>query len=211
MASVNVALRAEKRAMRKALSSTLKNISPAVIEEQSKAVADRVLAFDAFRESKTISCYLSMPTMELDTSTLVQEIVRSNKTLYVPKISPDGRMDFLEIHGADDIKSLSSGLWGIREPGSTWNGIPRRNALDAVCDKLDMILVPGVAFDRTLSRLGHGKGYYDKYISEYEASGRPRPLLVALALEEQVVDSILPVDDHDQKMDMIVTPMEVIR
>ncbi|KAK0192701.1 hypothetical protein F5146DRAFT_1041128 [Armillaria mellea] len=210
MASANVVLRAEKRAMRNTLSFTLKNISPATIEEQSKAVTDGVLALDAFRKSKTISCYLSMPTMELDTSTLVQEIVRSNKTLYVPKILPDGSMDFLEIHGADDIKSLPSGLWGIREPGPTWNGIPRRNALDAGCDKLDMVLVPGVAFDRTLSRLGHGKGYYDKYISEYEASGRPRPLLVALALQEQVVDSILPVDDHDQKMDMIVTPTEVI-
>ncbi|KAK0203662.1 hypothetical protein DFS33DRAFT_1333043 [Desarmillaria ectypa] len=151
-----------------------------------------------------------MPTMELDTSTLVQEIVRSNKTLFVPKISSDGSMDFLEIHGAEDIKSLPSGVWGIREPGATWNGFPRRNATDSDCDKLDMILLPGVAFDRMLSRLGHGKGYYDKYISEYEASGRPRPLMVALALQEQVVDSILPVDDHDQKMDMIVTPMEVI-
>ncbi|KAG7448472.1 5-formyltetrahydrofolate cyclo-ligase [Guyanagaster necrorhizus] len=210
MVSANVVLKAEKRTMRKALSSTLKTISPAIIEKQSKAVADRVLLLDAFRKSKTISCYLSMPTMELDTSMLVQEIVRSNKTLFVPKISSDDSMDFLEIHGADDIKSLPSSLWGIREPGPTWNGFPRRNALDAACDDLDVILVPGVAFDRTLSRLGHGKGYYDRYISEYEASGRPRPLLVALALQEQVLDSILPIDDHDQKMDMIVTPAEII-
>lgn len=50
-----------------------------VIIFTAKAVADRVLALDAFRKSKTISCYLSMPTMELDTSTLVQEIVRSSE------------------------------------------------------------------------------------------------------------------------------------
>jgi 5-formyltetrahydrofolate cyclo-ligase len=115
---------------------------------------------------------------------------------------------------------------------------------------LDLILLPGdytvmlfwietdvlqgVAFDRSLSRLGHGKGYYDRFISSYVASGRARPLLgvssgcaflvcpsilksiilfptVALALREQVLDAgHVPMGEHDWKMDMIITPDEII-
>ena len=79
-----------------------------------------------------------------------------------------------------------------------------------------------------MSRLGHGKGYYDKFISTYVETGNKRPLLgksislvysaslilfsVALALREQIVDnSAVPVTPHDWKMDMIITPDEVIQ
>jgi 5-formyltetrahydrofolate cyclo-ligase len=95
-------------------------------------------------------------------------------------------------------------------------------------------VLQGVAFDRSLSRLGHGKGYYDRFISSYVASGRPRPLLgvssgcafpvcfpilkcvilfptVALALRDQVLDAgQVPMGEHDWKMDMIITPDEII-
>jgi 5-formyltetrahydrofolate cyclo-ligase len=86
-----------------------------------------------------------------------------------------------------------------------------------------------VAFDRSLSRLGHGKGYYDGFLSSYVGSGRQKPLLgphlfvsrevrlltvfvaVALALREQVVGSgEVPMGEYDWKVDMIVTPGEII-
>ena len=94
-----------------------------------------------------------------------------------------------------------------------------------------MLLTPssGVAFDRSLSRLGHGKGYYDRFISSYIASGRNKPLLstfncpyitpyvlfysgdiVGLGLREQLQTTAVPIDESDWKLDMLVTPDEVI-
>ncbi|EAU89663.2 hypothetical protein CC1G_02552 [Coprinopsis cinerea okayama7 len=105
-------------------------------------------------------------------------------------------MDFYEIFNGEDLASLPSGTWGIKEPDSHWQEKARKT---------------GVAFDRSFSRLGHGKGYYDRFISTYVASGRPKPLLVALALKEQLLEAdSVPMGEHDWKVDIIVTPEEVL-
>ncbi|KAF8068929.1 5-formyltetrahydrofolate cyclo-ligase [Lyophyllum atratum] len=211
---------AQKRALRKTVSATLRLLPAPAMEEQSRAVTARVLSLPSFQKCRSVSCYLSMPSGELDTSSLVSEILARGKNLFVPRVElKDGKMDFLKVYGQEDLSSFHSGVWGIREPEPHWQGSPRQNgnplppylALDPHCDGVDIILLPGVAFDRSLSRLGHGKGYYDRFITSYSSTGRPRPLLVALALREQVLDdSTVPMADHDWKMDLIVTPDEVL-
>ena len=88
---------------------------------------------------------------------------------------------------------------------------------------------PGVAFDKSLSRLGHGKGYYDRFLTSYLSNGRRRPLLgrpallmlanpglhtyttVALSLREQVLEqNSVPMGEHDWKVDLVVTPDEIL-
>ncbi|KAL1702670.1 hypothetical protein EV121DRAFT_209502 [Schizophyllum commune] len=210
---------AEKRALRKLVSAKLKALSVAEISQQSEAIASRVLALPAFKESRRISCYMSMPTSEVVTTSLVNSILDHGKTLFIPRISVEtpGHMDFLQLHGREDLGSLKAETWGIKEPDLHWLGNPRQSALQA--PGIDVILVPGVAFDRSMSRLGHGKGYYDKFISTYVETGNKRPLLgmsislaFALALREQICEnSAVPVTPHDWKMDMIITPDEVIQ
>lgn len=160
-----------------------------------------------------MSCYLSMPNGEVDTSTLVSEILNANKSLYVPRINHtatnDNHMDLLKVYNIKDLQNLPSGTWGIKEPNVEWEEGKRMNVLDEECDGLDLILVPGVAFDRSLSRLGHGKGYYDRFIANYTAK-RPRPLLVALALRQQIIDGQVPMGENDWKMDMVVGPDGII-
>ncbi|KAJ6627975.1 5-formyltetrahydrofolate cyclo-ligase [Mycena sp. CBHHK59/15] len=200
-----LALKAEKKILRKTMAAKLRELSPSNIQDQSKAVTARVLALPSFKQCKSVSCYLSMPTGEVDTSSLVREILHSGKTLFVPKIDPgaDGSMELLRIYDENDLNALPSGVWGIREPDSARDGQLRASAIDV---GLDMILVPGLAFDRSLSRLGHGKGYYDRFISTYSATGRALPLLVALSLREQLLDlSTVPTAAHDWKMDCIIT------
>ncbi|EMD35330.1 hypothetical protein CERSUDRAFT_116130 [Gelatoporia subvermispora B] len=210
-------VQSQKKALRKSMAVILRSLSPSDIQEQSQMITSRVLSSTFFRRSKNISCYLNMPTGEVDTSVLVSEILRAGKTLFVPRIDSagDGRMDFLKVYEDADLRTFSSGLWGIREPELDYRGEKRSNVFDESTEQLDMILVPGVAFDRSLSRLGHGKGYYDRFINAYTSPGtggtRKKPLLVALALREQVLEAgQVPTAAHDWRMDVIVSSDGII-
>lgn len=203
-----------KRALRKTITTTLRGLSQSDIQSQSQAIAEKVLSLPAFQQCKTVSCYLSMPAAEVQTTSLILNILGGlGKTLFVPSItSSDGNMDFVRVYTEEDYRSFPSGLWGIPEPTPEWSSKKRQSIFDADCNNLDLILVPGVAFDQSLSRLGHGKGYYDRFITSYSSStGRSKPLLVALALEQQLLEhGQVPMFDHDWKMDMIITPDKVI-
>ncbi|KZT01215.1 5-formyltetrahydrofolate cyclo-ligase [Laetiporus sulphureus 93-53] len=195
------------------MAARLRTVSSSDIQQQCRMITELVLASPFFRRSNTVSCYLSMPAGEVDTSALVSAILHSGKTLFVPKIdvTSDGRMAFLKIYSEDDLRTIPSGTYGIKEPDFEWLGRRRHNALDDATETLDLIFMPGVAFDRSLSRLGHGKGYYDRFISSYtdakSASGARRPLLVALALREQVLEAgEVPAAPYDWKMDVIISP-----
>jgi len=153
-----------------------------------------------------------MPSGEVNTNDLVSTILQSGKDLYVPKIlSKEGNMDFLRMYSADDLNLFPPGTWGIKEPQDTYESQARERVLGSPSDtRLDIILLPGVAFDRGLSRLGHGKGYYDRFISAYTSS-RPKPLLIGLGLREQLLDAgEVPVGDNDWQLDMIIAPEETI-
>jgi len=207
-------LRNNKKLMRKAMASILRSIPEPEVQAQSLAVVRHLLTSPSFRQCETVSCYLSMSSGEVDTSSLVTEILRAGKTLFVPKIDTtvDGRMDFLKVYCEEDLYSFPSGTWGIKEPSYEWQGSRRLAALEPSAGQLDLILLPGVAFDRSLSRLGHGKGYYDNFLSNYTSVHHGHtPKLVALALREQILeDGKVPIGDHDWKMDMIIGPDSVI-
>jgi len=158
-----------------------------------------------------------MPTGEVDTSAITEAILASGKNLFVPKVDTTlpGGMDFLRVHSEEDLRSLPDGVWGIKEPQFQYRDAPRTKATDEDSTPLDVILIPGVAFDRSLARLGHGKGYYDRFLTNYTSlasvRGIARPLFVALALREHVLASgDVPVGPNDVQVDMVVTPDETV-
>ncbi|TDL25145.1 5-formyltetrahydrofolate cyclo-ligase, partial [Rickenella mellea] len=211
MAHTMTSLQSSKKTVRAAITNILRSLPESEVQLQSKVMTARILASPFFKQSKCVSCYLSMDG-EANTSEIVREILRQGKTLYVPKISKgrDATMDFLKIYGLEDLDSLPSGVWGIKEPGAEWQGQRRMSVNDADAKPLDLILMPGVAFDRGLSRLGHGKGYYDRFLTAYTSrlseKSQARPFLVALALKEQVLAvGEVPMGDRDWKVNMVVT------
>ncbi|KAI9065240.1 5-formyltetrahydrofolate cyclo-ligase [Trametes sanguinea] len=211
------ALTKQKSALRKAMRATLANLSSDEIQAQSRQITRTLLALPEFQQSKNVSCFLSMPAGEVDTSGVVSAVFDAGKTLYVPKMldKEHGVMDFLQIFGEDDLRSLPSGQWGIREPELETKGRRRPTALDGNAEPLDLIVMPGMAFDRSLSRLGYGRGFYDRFLSAYEAAlqGRQksRPRLVALALREQILEAgQVPVGETDWKVDVIVGPDGIV-
>jgi 5-formyltetrahydrofolate cyclo-ligase len=93
---------------------------------------------------------------------------------------------------------LAPGYCGILEPAA--------DAAPASPDEFDVILVPGIAFDQSCCRLGHGGGFYDRLLPQLA----PGALTIGIAFDEQVVDS-LPREEHDVPVDVLVTPTRVLR
>ena len=113
-----------------------------------------------------------------------------------PKV--DKNKHKLILYEIKDVVELSPGYMGIPEPSS---GDDRLVNLGEV----DLVIIPGAAFDYSGNRLGYGAGYYDILLSE----GKRKIPIIALAYEEQLVDSI-PSETHDVKVDIIVTDKRVI-
>ncbi|KAF9517329.1 hypothetical protein BS47DRAFT_1433530 [Hydnum rufescens UP504] len=204
MASIQT-LRSQKKALRSSILAARKLIPSASVNSQSEHITRSVLQCPEFKESESISCYLSMPG-EVDTSAIVDEILRQGKKLFVPRTdSPSNSIEMLRIYDGDDLRSLPSGLWGIREPGPS--------PLDS---GLSLILMPGVAFDRSFCRIGYGKGYYDRFLSSYSSKhGHVSSLLsylwfllaVGLALAENVLDfNTIPTGSNDWSVHGIASP-----
>ncbi|THU89721.1 nagb/rpia/CoA transferase-like protein [Dendrothele bispora CBS 962.96] len=205
LATMYSTLKTQKKVLRKVISFTLRSLDSAYIQEQSSAVAAKVLSLPSLRQYKNVSCYLNIPTGELDTSSIVKEVLNPGETLFVPTINIVDMWrtrEWDEIQRCETDKCWLSYFWTALDPPS----------------ESDTILVPDVAFDRSMARLEHGKGYYDRDITSYIATGRPRPLLglLLLALREQLLDSatstngLVPTGEHDWTMDIIVTPDEVL-
>lgn len=187
----------------------------------------------AYVQAETVSVYVSMPSGEVDTWALCRAVLQAGKRLYIPRFSTlasgaaaDAHhaftqdMQMLRVHSLDELEhGLTPNKWGIAEPPATYQGQAREDgrcthssALDPALggSGLDAIVLPGMLFDRAGGRLGHGKGYYDRYVARARAFAaehhRAPPALIALALEEQVRTERVPTDTNDVPVDFLVTP-----
>lgn len=95
---------------------------------------------------------------ELRTDAILEAAFSQRKRVFVPKIvgSNSEDMKFFEVHTMDEIRSFPKTKWGIPEPPSDESSVDVIN----ISETVDFIVTPGVAFDATCNRLGHGKGYY---------------------------------------------------
>jgi 5-formyltetrahydrofolate cyclo-ligase len=109
--------------------------------------------------------------------------------------------DELELFHLEDLDELEVGMYKILEPRCDLRDVETKRVAP---DELDLIMVPGVAFDRYGGRTGHGKGYYDKLLQH---ARRDAPL-VALAFECQLFDEI-PTQSHDVYMDKVITEQAI--
>ncbi|KAK5079510.1 hypothetical protein LTR70_006502 [Exophiala xenobiotica] len=223
-------LKEEKKQLRKSIKETLGKIDEQNVKEQSDAVTQKVLQLPQYQKASAISVFLSMPGREVSTSAIVTDALGQGKKVFIPYIHPEtdsGKskiMDMLRLKDESDQQNLKPDAWGI--PSLSAEGIEEReNALGGrgISDaghrghssvELDLIFMPGMAFDSANNRLGHGKGFYDRYLSRIrENIGRGEaparfPVLIALALREQLLPPMeqVPASDDDWKIDRLVIP-----
>jgi 5-formyltetrahydrofolate cyclo-ligase len=180
-------LRAQIRARRRALDSSWH-------DRASRAIAARLEALPVFQRARCIQTYVAL-RYEVDTHELIRRLLREGKQVAVPRVAGDNE---LQQYRLNNFSELQIGAFGILEPPSD----PRLAGLVTPA-QFDLVLVPGLAFDRAGRRLGAGKGYYDRFLAGINA---PK---IALAFAFQIFARV-PVEAHDQRVDMIVTEKEMI-
>jgi 5-formyltetrahydrofolate cyclo-ligase len=162
----------------------------------SQRIWDRLLALPQFARARTVMTYLDIGG-EARTRHYVPELWRLEKRVVVPYCVAHE----LRLFELRSMEELTPGTWQILEPRPQWRARPERRPQPT---DLDLILVPGLAFDRSGGRLGLGKGYYDRFLKCI----RPDVPKIAPAFECQLVDEI-PVSPHDVRVDMVVTEKAV--
>ena len=184
----------DKHQLRQELRNRLLEITNEQRLEKSKKACQNLLNTEEFQSASVIMIYLSLPH-EIDTSTAILHAWQMDKTVSVPKVSWHQRhMIPVEINSLETGFSTDSG--GLRNPIT---GVP------VPLEEIDIIIAPGLGFDRKGNRLGRGGSYYDRLF----ANEQVKAVKCGIAFNEQLVD-VVPMDENDVPMDILVTDEEVI-
>ena len=165
-------------------------------EQVSEKITSRVMGLPEYDAAQCVMWYVDVRD-EARTRHALPAALNSGKRIVIP-YCVDGELELFHLESMDE---LEQGMYKILEPRSDLREVSQKR-IDV--SELDLILVPGVAFDHRGGRTGHGKGYYDKLLE----NAKPETPLVSLAFECQMFDEI-PMQDHDIFMDKVVTETTV--
>ena len=180
-----------KQELRQLILDLIKGQKEEVRLSKSRVILEKVTALPVFKNARTILCYASFRG-EVDTFALMQRAMALKKRVALPLIRKEEQQIVPML-----IKSLTElrpGPYGIQEPPD----LPQ-NRLKA--EELDLVVVPGLAFDRCYDRLGRGAGYYDRFLSDLPVTTPT----IGLAYDLQVVDAIIGMQPHDRPVSRVIT------
>jgi len=196
----------QKRSLRRAMNDRRAQLTAADRQQASGRAAERLLALDEVGEvARRAGCVAGFAAVraEIDPAAALDEVRRRGGRVAYPRVADDLRPR-LRFHLAES-GDLQAGRFGIPEP-------PASNE-EVALGQIDLLIVPGVAFDSEGRRLGFGGGYYDELLSTRPtgpATGSAGPVVLGLAYDFQVVEAC-PAEPHDQMIDGVVTDARVLR
>lgn len=169
-----------KDQLREKLKKLREQIDPGLYEAASQGIWNILSKQPEYHKAKSIGAFASTPG-EINTYSILEGTLSLGKKLFLPRVVKDKtHFDYYPVH---DFKQLSTGAFGILEPSGTHH---------VAWEEIDLVLVPGLAFDRKGNRLGFGKGYYDRVLPLLKRSA----LTIGLAYSFQIVDQV-PVTPED--------------
>ncbi|MBF0710186.1 MULTISPECIES: 5-formyltetrahydrofolate cyclo-ligase [unclassified Gemella] len=173
-----------KEAIRKEVFEKLVKYSDEERKNINQALSKKLMATREFKEAKSIAITISH-SLEWVTSVVIDEALKQGKRIGIPKCNNDGQMDFFVYNYSTKLKKS---IFGIMEPieGEILSK-----------EEMDLIIVPGIAFDKEGYRIGFGGGYYDRYLADYQGK------TIALASKDQIYENIYK-EDHDIAVQMIL-------
>ncbi len=150
------------------------------------------MALELISKADKLMLYYSVRN-EVNTVALIRELLKLGKTVALPVCAPGRDLQAAVIH---DLSELRAARFGLMEPG------PKAPLLEK--DQLELVVTPGLAFDERGYRLGHGAGYYDRFLA-----GIPSVFKLGLAYDFQLIPRI-PVESHDIRLDALLTPSKYL-
>lgn len=174
-----------KKQIRKAITAKLRAMPASYRSAASESITAQVLALEEYRNAVRIFAFIAMPT-EPDTRRIIERALADGKHVFVPKCISQTDMLAVRIR---DLNDLKPGAYGIPEPQDL------SETVDA--DAFDLILVPCVSASRDGRRLGHGAGYYDRFLKGNAEK------TVCLCFSEALCDEI-PMDENDIFMHKVI-------
>ena len=206
----------EKEKIRKEIKEKLKATSEDYRKEASAKIALNALNIPEMKEQKrtgflglkktekTVLAYCSVGN-EPSTLALIDSLLKSGKRVCLPLCTDldeeghrTGAFDAMEARVLTSFDDLTAGAYGIPEPKADTELVP--------AEEIDIVILPCVGCDRQCRRIGHGAGYYDKYLTTV----RRDCFTMALCYEEALADE-LPAEEHDVPVDAVVTEKTVYR
>lgn len=177
----------QKQALRKAYAEMATRLSAAYKEKANKCMTDFLLHSSVYRQASSIFIYISTAS-EPDTRAIIENAWKAEKAVYVPKCYGQGRMEAVRV---TDWNGLAPGKLGILEPKDPWHF--------QTADSVDLCVVPCVSVTRSGARLGHGAGYYDRWLKAHAPK-----LTICLCFERLIAQSV-PRDPWDVPIDHVLT------
>jgi 5-formyltetrahydrofolate cyclo-ligase len=185
-----------KKSIRKKYLEKRDRLTPVARARDSAIIRQRIFRHPDWQDSHTILTYVSFRS-EVETHKLIQEALAQKKRVIVPVVDPDEKEIHLsELQAFTDLSP--SEFHGIYEPAA----LMRKRVYPP---EIELVLIPGAAFDRHGGRIGLGGGYFDKLLEKM-----PNARRMGLGFSVQVSPKALPLDLHDVRMHLIVTEKEVI-
>lgn len=185
-----------KKTIRDEIIQSRLQLSQEVVTVKSEAIAGRVFSLPAWEKARTVMVYVAF-RHEVETAGIIARGLEEGKRVAIPVCKKDP-LRLIPSELKEYPGDLAPGTWGILEPrADTFRPMAPQ--------EIDLVLVPGVAFDEMGNRLGYGAGYYDRFLRDL----KPGAVTAALAYELQIRKDICP-EVHDQPVQLVITEERVI-
>ena len=188
-----------KEEIRESVTLKRRALDPDWIADTSEVIQKSVMMTEAFKKAKTVCVYIAVPR-EVNTELIIKECHKIGKKVCVPAFCMEtGEYRMTEYSEGEE---LVMGPMRVNQP---------KNHRWVDSGDIDLVIVPGVAFDRWCGRLGHGGGHYDRILIEWMSSSKDTAgrLKTALSFEFQIVRKV-PMGETDVRLDMVVTEKRII-
>ncbi len=185
-------MEAKKQALRRELKEAYAQLDENYIASANDLICRNLLSMAEYKEARVIYTYYSIGR-EVDTRCIIRRAFEDGKTVLLPVMTGRGIMQPRRL---TSLEALTDGACGIPVPQGSEAFYPH--------DEIDLILVPGLCYDRRGFRLGKGGGYYDRLLSLCGACA------VGLGYDKLIAEE-LPTENHDRAVDCIVTEKSIAR
>ncbi|MEE1312471.1 MAG: 5-formyltetrahydrofolate cyclo-ligase [Lachnospiraceae bacterium] len=184
-------IKEEKQMIRKIVSQKLSSYSKEWITRESSMIQNHVIKSREYKEAETIFCYVSFGK-EVETYEILKDALKKGKKVGVPLCIQKGVMEVRNIHSMDD---LQPGAYGILEPKKETEVMKK--------EELTYGIIPCVTCDKYGNRMGHGAGYYDRYLSGTK-------MIKAIVCFEEIMEKNVPVTSLDITMDQVISQKGIL-